>query len=77
LGKKNLCFQYGFGKYLLLELKDLQLLESEDLVNLVVVAKVVPVVAELASSIERAGSPGQTPLRRLDGFPFCNLLLKS
>jgi hypothetical protein len=58
LGKKNLCFQYGFGKYLTLELKDLQLLESEHLVNAVAAAKVVPVVAKFASSIKGAGSPG-------------------
>jgi hypothetical protein len=77
LDKKNFFFQYGFNKNLRLELKYLELLDSEDLVNLVVVAKVVPVVAGLVSSVERAGSPGQTPLSRLDGFPFCNLFLES
>ena len=75
--KKNLFFQYGFGKDLLLELKDLELLKSEYLVDIVVAAKVVPVVAEFVSPIKGAGSPGQTPLSRLDGFPFCNFFLES
>jgi hypothetical protein len=58
LSKKNLFFQYGFGKDLLLELKYLELLKSEHLVDVVVAAKIVPVVAEFASSIKGAGSPG-------------------
>lgn len=75
--KKNLFFQYGFRKDLPLELKDLELLKSEYLADIVVTAKVVPAVAEIVSPIKGAGSPGQTPLSRLDGFPFCNLLLES
>ena len=77
LDKKNLFFQYGFGEDLPLELKDLELLNSEYLADIVATAKVVPIVAGIVSPIKGAGSPGQTPLSRLDGFPFCNFFLES